>query len=275
MTNRIDQLFLQCRAENRAALILYLTAGFPKPEYTPQLLHILEENGCDLVELGIPFSDPIADGPTIQRASTIALQQGMTFNLALEQVTEFRKHSELPLIFFGAVNPFLRRGLEKSAKDAAAAGADGFLAADLPTEEADEFRALCNSHQLHLIPLLAPTTTNERIAEISAKASGFLYTMSLKGITGARTELQSDLTPYLERIKSHSNLPIALGFGISTPEQVQLLAGKCDALVVGSRLITTIEEEINAGPGWETRIGTFVRSLANACKREQTGSVTS
>lgn len=269
MTNRIDQLFATCRAENRAALVLYLTAGFPKPEYTLPVLQVLAENGCDLIELGIPFSDPIADGPTIQRASTIALQQGMTFQLALEQLTEFRKSSELPVIFFGAVNPFLRRGLEKSAKDAAAAGADGFLAADLPTEESAEFRRICDQHQLHLIPLLAPTTSNGRIAEISAKASGFLYCMSLKGITGARASLDHDLSPYLDRIKAHSTLPIALGFGISTPEQIQQLAPQCDALVVGSKLITTIEEEIAKGSGWEKRLGQFVRSLASACRREQ------
>ncbi|MGF1573723.1 MAG: tryptophan synthase subunit alpha [Sumerlaeia bacterium] len=267
MTNRIDRLFQTCKSQNRAALVLYLTAGFPTPAFTLPLLKVLQENGCDLVELGIPFSDPIADGPTIQRASTIALEQGMTFQKALDQLTEFRKTSELPVIFFGAVNPFLRRGLEKSAQDAALAGADGFLAADLPTEESDEFRSLCTAHQLHLIPLLAPTTSNQRISEISQKASGFLYTMSLKGITGARTELQDDLSPYLQRIKAHSTLPIALGFGISTPEQIHQLSPQCDAIVVGSKLITTIEEEISAGPGWEQRVGRFVRSLADACAR--------
>ncbi|MDX1973448.1 MAG: tryptophan synthase subunit alpha [Candidatus Sumerlaeia bacterium] len=264
--NRIDSLFERTKKENRSALILYLTAGFPHPDHTLELLHILEQGGCDLVELGIPFSDPIADGPTIQRASTQALNNGMTFQLALEQLAEFRKSSALPVVLFGSINPFLRRGLLKTAEDAQSAGADGFLAADLPTEESAEFRGICHQHGLHLIPLVAPTTTNKRVEQISTSASGFVYCMSLKGITGARASLGDEVVPYMERVRQHTNVPIALGFGISTPEQIRHLAPTCDAIVVGSKLITTIEEEIAKGAGWENRVLEFVSQLAEACR---------
>lgn len=264
--NRIEPMFERCQKENRRALILYLTSGFPNEEATRKILPILEESGCDLIELGVPFSDPIADGPTIQKASTVALNNGMTFSKTLEILRDFRQSSETPVILFGSINPFMRRGLEKSAKDAAEAGADGFLAADLPTEESDEFRAICDQENLHLIPLISPTTSNERIAEIGKKSSGFLYCMSLKGITGARSEVGADVGDYLKRVREHSSLPIGVGFGISTPEQVKTMGAFADGIVVGSRLISNISEAYEAGGDWESKVRQYVESLSTACR---------
>src|SRR5690606_15654249 len=154
---------------------------------TRELLPVMEEAGCDLVELGVPFSDPIADGPIIQAASAVALNNGMTFRKSLKIVADFRKSSQMPLIFFGAYNPFLHHGLEASARDAAAAGADGYLAADLPLEESAPFREACRANGLHLVSLLAPTSPDSRMKAIAEKSSGFIYCIALKGITGTRS----------------------------------------------------------------------------------------
>jgi len=269
--NRIDEMFDRCKKENRAALILYITGGFPKPELTGKILNILAENGCDLIEFGVPFSDPIADGPVIQKASTEALNHGMTFLKGIKILKEFRQKHDIPTILFGSINPFVRRGLKESAQLAVDAKCDGFLAADLPTEESDEFRAICAEKNLHLIPLLAPTTTNERVKLIGEKVSGFLYCMSVKGITGARTKIDSSVDGYLKRVRSHTSLPIALGFGVSSPEQVRDIAGKADAVVIGSKLISVIEEAVgdpeNPKPDWESKLADFVKSLSEATKR--------
>lgn len=269
--NRIDQMFDRCKEENRAALILYVTGGFPKPAITGRILEILAENGCDLIEFGVPFSDPIADGPVIQKASTKALNHGMTFLKGIEILKVFGQKHDTPTILFGSINPFIRRGLKESAQLAVDAKCDGFLAADLPTEESDEFRAICTEKNLHLIPLLAPTTTNERIKLIGEKVSGFLYCMSVKGITGARTQIDSSVDGYLERVRSHTDLPIALGFGVSSPEQVRDIANKADGVVIGSKLISVIDEAVgdpeNPNSDWESKIAEFVRSLADAAKR--------
>jgi len=262
--NRIDQLFAKTRAEKRAALILYLTSGFPDAATTRRILPVLEEAGCDLVELGVPFSDPIADGPTIQHASTVALENGMTFQETLNIITEFRQSSQLPIVLFGASNPFYRRGLDRSAADAKAAGADGFLAADVPVEEAADFRAALRPHDLHLISLVAPTSPDDRVRHIAAASSGFLYCIAIKGITGARGDLGDSVVPYLQRLRGLTDMPLALGFGISTPEHVATVAPHCDAVVVGSALINLIEKCHREGLDLEQQVGDYVRSLAAA-----------
>lgn len=264
--NRIDELFQRTRAEKRAALILYITSGFPDAETTRRLLPVLEAAGCDLIELGVPFSDPIADGPTIQRASTVALENGMTFQKTLDLLADFRRTSQLPVVLFGASNPFYRRGLEKTAADALAAGADGFLAADVPVEEAAAFRAALKPHGLHLISLVAPTSPDDRVRRIASASSGFLYCIAIKGITGARGNLGDSVVPYLQRLRGLTDLPLALGFGISTPEHVATVAPHCDAVVVGSALISLIEECGRDGRDLEKEVGDYVRSLSAALR---------
>jgi tryptophan synthase alpha chain len=268
MNARLSQMFAKCRAENRAALILYLTAGFPTADVTRRLLPVLERAGCDLVELGVPFSDPIADGPTIQKASTVALENGMSLDKALGLVRDFRQSSALPMILFGAYNPFVVRGLDAMASMAAEAGIDGMLAADLPVEEAADLRAACHAKGLDLVLLAAPTSPTERLRSIAAQSSGFLYCISVKGITGARTELGPQVAAYLDRVRpAAGELPIAVGFGISTPEHVRAVAPHADAVVVGSGLISLIEACVREGRDLEAEVGNYVSGLAAALGR--------
>ncbi|MCB2155830.1 tryptophan synthase subunit alpha [bacterium] len=265
--NRIDELFARCREENRAALILYLTSGFPDAETTKALLPVLAESGADLIELGVPFSDPIADGPTIQKASSIALERGMSFTGTLELLSEFRKSHQTPVVLFGALNPFLAHGLEESSRLAKDAGADGFLAADLPAEEAAEFRAACQPQGLHLVPLIAPTTSNERIAAIAEHAGGFLYCIARRGITGAHSDVDQSVLDYLDRVQANANLPLAVGFGIATPDDVRSLAPHADGVVVGSALIKLIGKCQDEGLDVKQEVAAYVQSLAKACNR--------
>jgi tryptophan synthase alpha chain len=266
--NRIDALFSTCKQENRAALILYITSGFPTAEVTKKLLPILTKAGCDLIELGIPFSDPIADGPVIQKASTVALNAGITFPKTLGILSEYRKSFDNPVILFGALNPYLARGAENSVTMAKQAGADGFLAADLPIEEADELRLLLENKDLHLITLVAPTTPDSRFDQITENASGFLYCISMKGTTGGSQGLGDFVGEYIKRLKDRTDIPLALGFGISTPQDVrQAVATGVDAVVIGSALIRLIETTINEGGDVETVVFNYVNSLAKALKR--------
>ncbi|MCC5876671.1 MAG: tryptophan synthase subunit alpha [Candidatus Sumerlaeia bacterium] len=270
--NRIDKLFARCREENRAALILFITSGFPDLETTRELLPVLEENGCDLVELGVPFSDPIADGPVIQKASTVALEAGATFPKTLDLLREFRKNSQMPVILFGALNPYLVRGLEESARMAVEAGADGILAADLPFEESGEFRDLLAARNLHLITLIAPTTPSPRIRRISDSSTGFMYCISYKGVTGkggAEGQLETVAREYIGKIKAESDLPLALGFGIRTPENVrQAVDGGSDGVVVGTALIQCIEKAKAEGRDVKKVVGEYVKGLASELSRK-------
>ncbi len=261
-TDRIARLFAQCRKENRAALILYITAGYPDAATTRSLLPVLADAGCDLIELGIPFSDPIADGPTIQRASTEALQNGMTLRGALDLLREFRVRHEIPVIPFGAMNPFLAMGVEQCVREFREAGADGFLVADLPMEEADEFRRSLREAGMHLIALVAPTTPSARIRSIAEKSSGFLYCISMKGTTGSLGGLSAEASEYLARVRAATNLPLALGFGISSPEHARAaVEAGADGVVVGSALIKCIDEARQAGQPVEQAVRDYVVSL--------------
>lgn len=265
--DRIDGLFARCRQENRAALILYITSGFPDEATTRRLLPVLAEAGCDLIELGVPFSDPIADGPVIQKASVVALERGMTCTKALDILKDFRASHSTPVILFGAWNPFLRRGVKNAVADAVAAGADGYLVPDLPVEESAEMREACRRAGLHLVAFIAPTTPDERVAMIASHGSGFLYCFALKGITGVRSSVGEDVFPYLERIRRQTDLPRALGFGIGTPEHVAALAPHCEGVVVGSALVALIERCTREGLDLEREVGAYVRSLAAAARR--------
>lgn len=265
--NRIDTVFEKCREEHRAALILYITSGFPDQETTRALLPVLAENGCDIIELGIPFSDPIADGPVIQRASTIALNAGMTLPKTLALLKDFRQDYKTPVILFGALNPFLIRGLEVSASLAREAGAEGILAADLPAEESEEFRPHLHDRGLHLIVLAAPTTTETRMARVASASSGFLYAISLKGTTGGQPAPESS-AEYIQRIRSHSDLPVALGFGISEPSHVRsAVKSGADGVIIGSALIKLIEAAKNEGRDVKKAVAEYLQSLTPELKR--------
>src|SRR5262249_39228412 len=222
----------------------YITAGDPSLDATRQFVLAMAEAGADVIELGVPFSDPVADGPTIQRASERALKNGATLAGVIDIVREVRNSNspanEVPIVLFSYYNPILQMGLEKFA--APAAGADGALVPDIPPEESEDYRRIMIAHHLDTVFLAAPTSTDERLAKIAACSSGFLYLISRTGVTGAKDPLPDDLPALLRRVRSATQLPIAVGFGISLPGQVSVLGGLADAAVVGSALVSEIEK---------------------------------
>lgn len=238
---RISRCFAALRESGELGIVAYITAGDPSMEATLQFVLALDEAGADVIELGVPFSDPLADGPTIQRASERALKAGATLPGILELVRRIRKTSEIPLVLFSYYNPILQMGLEKFAAAASDAGADGVLATDLSPEESVEYRRTLGAHQLDTIFLSAPTSTDERLESIAACSTGFLYLVSRTGVTGAKDTLPDDLPALLRRVRSFTKLPVAVGFGISLPGHVSMLGGLADAAVVGSSLVAEIE----------------------------------
>ena len=242
MDNRIDTTLGPAKASGRKTLALFITIGFPDVETSIELAEALVDSGGDLVELGIPFSDPLADGRTIQKTSLHALEQGVTVGASLDVARRLRSDGvEAPLVFFGYYNPFLRYGSADFARDAAEAGVDGIIVPDLPPEEAAPFRELCERHEIYLIPLLAPTSTDQRIAAACKAAKGFIYCVSLAGVTGARRELQSGLAGLVGRIRRHTDLPILVGFGVSTREDFDAIGGFADGATVGSALLDAVD----------------------------------
>ena len=231
------------RAEGRLGLIAYLTVGYPDVESTLRLVPALAAGGADMVELGIPFSDPLADGATIQRASHHALGQGVTVAVCLDVVRQLRRDGlAIPLLLMGYYNPILAYGVEAFARDAADAGADGLIVVDLPPEEAAAAQTACAGCGLDLVYLLAPTSSDGRIARVAKQASGFVYCVSLTGVTGARRDLSAGLGEFLARVRRHTSLPLAVGFGISQSEHVEAVAGLgADAAVIGSAIIDLID----------------------------------
>ena len=239
--NRIENCFAELRAAGEMGIVAYITAGDPSLDATLEFVLALEEAGTDVIELGVPFSDPLADGPTIQRASERALKSGASLPKILELVGRIRKSSQIPLVLFSYYNPILQMGLEEFAAAASQAGVDGVLATDLSPEESVEYRSLLAAHHLNTIFLCAPTSTDERLASIAACSSGFLYLVSRTGVTGAKVTLPDDLPALLRRVRNFTTLPIAVGFGISLSGHVTLLGGLADAAVVGSSLVSEIE----------------------------------
>jgi tryptophan synthase alpha chain len=238
---RIAKCFAALRASGEMGIVAYITAGDPSMEATLEFVLALEEAGTDVIELGVPFSDPLADGPTIQRASERALKSGASLPKILELVSRIRKTSQIPLVLFSYYNPILQMELETFAAAASAAGVDGVLATDLSPEESVEYRRILATHHLDTIFLCAPTSTDERLASIAKCSSGFLYLVSRTGVTGAKDTLPDDLPALLRRVRNFTTLPIAVGFGISLPGHVTLLGGLADAAVVGSSLVAEIE----------------------------------
>lgn len=240
--SRISKQFAALRARAELGIVAYITAGDPTLHATQEFVLALAEAGADVIELGVPFSDPLADGPTIQRASERALKGGASLAGVLDLVRQVRTTSQVPLVLFSYFNPIVQMGLETFAAGAEAAGLDGVLITDLTPEESEEYRGILHAHRLDTIFLAAPTSTDERLQKIAACSSGFLYLISRTGVTGAKDVLPDDLPALLRRTRSFTSLPIAVGFGISLPGHVSVLGGLADAAVVGSALVAEIEK---------------------------------
>ncbi len=250
-TTRISRRFAELRRTGEMGLVAYITAGDPSLQATEKFVIALAEAGADVIELGVPFSDPIADGPVIQRASERALRSGTTLAGVLALVKSLRAKSDVPLVLFSYFNPVLQMGLEKFGEAAKAAGADGVLITDLTPEEAGEYRAAVSAHGLDTIFLAAPTSPDERLARIAEASSGFLYLISRTGVTGPKDQLADELPSLARRVRRVTELPIAIGFGISLPGHVSLLGGLADAAVVGSALVEEIEHAGSVGAAAE------------------------
>jgi tryptophan synthase alpha chain len=258
--SRISETFARLKIEGRGALVPFITAGDPDIETTRELLFALARAGSDLIEVGVPFSDPIADGPVIQRASQRALRHQISVAEILNVVADTRKEIDVPVVIFSYLNPLLQFGISRFAEEAARAGVDGVLLTDLALEESDEFSKTLRANSLDLILLVAPTSTDERLRTIAERASGFIYAISRTGVTGATAELSNEAEKLVRRVRAVTDLPIAVGFGISNAEQVSEVWRYADAAVVGSAIVAEIER--NAGrPDLVQSIEGFVRSL--------------
>ncbi len=264
-TRRIAACFERLAERGELGLIVYLTAGDPSLDVSAQLVRAAAEAGADAIELGVPFSDPVADGPVIQRASERALRAGTTLAGVLELAARLRPQLNIPLILFSYLNPIFQMGFEEFARRAAAAGADGVLVTDLPPEEASGYLESLAAHGLDPIFLAAPTTTSERLRTIAGHSRGFLYLVSRTGVTGAQPRLPEDLQDLIRRVRQVSRLPVAVGFGLSEPDHLAALRGRVEAAVVGSALVALIEQ---ADSATETAaaVAERVRALKRACR---------
>lgn len=262
---RIARLFERTRAERRAAFIPYLTAGDPAPGRTPALVEAMERGGADLIELGVPFSDPLADGPVIQRAAMRALDAGTTLAGVLDIARQIRTRSEIPLLLFTYLNPVLRYGVEKLAADAKSAGIDGCLLTDLSVEEAERIVSVMHASGLDTVFLAAPTSTARRLELVARYSSGFVYLVSRTGVTGERDSLSSSAAPLVDSIRRATKLPLAVGFGISTPAQVEAVSRLADGVVVGSALVRVIEQSAGSA-SLEADLESATRELRSAIR---------
>jgi tryptophan synthase alpha chain len=241
--NRIDTFFDKNRPIKRKALIAYLTVGYPTAEATLEIAQALIGGGCDIIELGIPFSDPLADGATIQRASQRALESGITPQKCLDLAAELRKRVDIPLLFMGYYNPMLHYGMDRFCAASRKAGIDGLIIPDLPPDEGSDIEAIMKKRGLDLIYLVAPTSdTEKRLRFIAGRAQGFIYVVSLKGVTGARAAVSNNLDEFISRVRRVTDKPLCVGFGISTPEQAQRVAALADGVIIGSRILDIIEK---------------------------------
>jgi tryptophan synthase alpha chain len=262
--SRLEQTFARIREDGRGGLVTYVAAGDPDASTSGDILIALAEAGADVLEVGVPFSDPVADGPVIQRASERALAAGMTLRGTLDLVARIRRQIDTPVVLFTYANPVLRMDPATFAARARDAGVDGVLILDYPVEESEPLRGPVVSAGLDPIFLVGPTTTDDRIRRSSELGSGFLYVISRLGVTGARDQMAADVRVLLERVRHHSRLPVALGFGISRPEHVVDACRHADAAVVGSALVNVIAEHGRNGAA--TRAGEYVRWLMNALR---------
>ncbi len=258
---RISNAFQVARQAGRAALMPYLTLGFPNPDLSLSLVEAVAHSGADLIELGVPFSDPLADGPTIQHSTQVALQQGMSVVRCLEMVSQLRRRGlVLPLMLMGYLNPLLAYGIDRFVADAVRAGADGLIVPDLPLEESQELAAACHDGDLGLVFLAPPNASPQRLASLARITSGFFYLVSVKGVTGARSGLP-DLDDFILRARAAAHTPVAVGFGIATPAQAAAVGRIADGVIVGSAVIDTIAahpKDPIAG------LSSYIKSLAEA-----------
>jgi tryptophan synthase alpha chain len=256
---RIAKTFARLRRERRLALIAYLTVGYPTLEMTPSLVEAAAESGADAIELGIPFSDPLADGPTIQAASQVALRGGVSVARALETARAARDKTEAPLLFMTYVNPILSYGLERFCRDAADAGIDGLIVPDLPATESAELRAAADMAGIDLVFFVAPTSHEAGIEAACKAATGFIYCIAVTGVTGARAQLDSSVVPLIRKVRRHTSLPVVVGFGISRPEHLAALEGQADGVIVASALLDAIRNEPKDAEGQLRRFLTGLR----------------
>jgi tryptophan synthase alpha chain len=264
-SSRISKRFAELRASGELGMVAYIVAGDPSLHASLKYVLALAEAGADVIELGVPFSDPLADGPTIQRGAERALKAGATLAGVLDLVRHIRESSQVSIVVFSYYNPILQMGLERFASAAASAGADGVLVTDLTPEESEDYRHILAAHHLDTIFLGAPTSTAERLAKIAACSSGFLYLISRTGVTGAKDALPEDLPALIRRARSVTQLPIAVGFGISLPDHVSILGGLADAAVVGSALVSEIEKAQSVDEA-VVALSQRVRSLKEAAR---------
>ena len=257
---RIGRLFDCLKRDGRKGLIAYLTAGDPAPDRTADLVEALVRGGADLIELGVPFSDPIADGPVIQRAGERALTAGTTLGSVLDIAAEIRRRSEVPLLLFTYLNPVLRYGLERLAADAARQGIDGCLLTDASVDEAQDYAAVMHRHGLDTVFLAAPTSTPRRLELVARYSTGFIYLVSRTGVTGEREQLSDSVAPLVRAVRAVTDLPLAVGFGISRPEHVAELARQVEAVVVGSAFVRLIERHAG-NSSLEIQLERFTREL--------------
>jgi tryptophan synthase alpha chain len=260
MTSAIAAKFAKLKDEGKKAFIPFITSGDPDIEMTVRLVPELERAGSSIVELGIPFSDPVADGPTIQRSSERALRHGYHLSDHLDAVRKIRKQTAIPIVLFSYYNPIYQYGLEALARDARSAGCDGILVTDMTPEESGEYCACFESHELDTIFLAAPTSSADRIAKIARCSRGFVYVISRAGVTGAQEQLSEGLLPTISRVRGNTALPVAVGFGISRPEQVNAVWEIADGAVVGSAIVAQIEK-LATSSDLPARIGEFCRWL--------------
>lgn len=265
-TTRITKRFEELRRAGELGLVAYITAGDPSLDASERIALALAEAGADVIELGVPFSDPVADGPVIQRASERALRSGTTVSGVLELVKRLRAQTQVPLLLFSYYNPVLQMGLEKFASAAADAGADGALITDITPEEAGEYRGAMRTRGLDTVFLAAPTSTDTRLKMIAEASTGFLYLISRTGVTGTKDALAEELPSLARRVRAATTLPIAVGFGISLPEHVSLLGGLADAAVVGSALVAEIEKAQSAEAA-ATAVAAKARVLKEAARK--------
>lgn len=271
--SRITKRFAALKAEKRAGLVTYVTAGDPDLETSYQILKGLPSAGADLIELGMPFTDPMADGPSIQLAGQRALKAGMTVDATFDMVKRFRTETgdnDTPILLMGYYNLVYSRGAEKFCKDAAAAGVDGFILVDLPPEEADELKPYAKANGLDTVLLTAPTTDDKRLPAVLTYASGFVYFVSVLGITGTKSASEEAVRTHVSRIKKHTDLPVGVGFGIKTPEQAAAVARHADAAVVGSAIVDRVKAGLDdmgkAKPDLLSGVFTYIKSLADGVR---------
>jgi tryptophan synthase alpha chain len=263
--NRIEECFTQLRRDGKKGFIVYIGAGDPNLEATRELALAFDKAGVDILELGVPFSDPLADGLVNQLAAQRGLESKTTPPKLLETIVAIRKQSQIPIVLYIYFNLIHKVGMEKFIADSARAGVDGLLVLDLPPEESDNYEALMKKYGLCHIYLVAPTTPEERMEFIVKRGSGFIYYISREGVTGMQTQVASNLASQVAKIRAHTNLPIAVGFGVSNPEQAKLVAQNADAVVVGSAVVNQIAEN-GKSKDLVKRVSEFVKSLADAVK---------